>query len=63
MFGRYQEKARYGLTFNEINIGTLPFGAYPSPSTYSSVSIFEIFSVWPPDLLYWGHQIEGGPGE
>ena len=27
VFDRYRDKVRYWLTFNEINIGTLPFGA------------------------------------
>ena len=33
VFERYQEKVRYWLTFNEINIGTLPFGAVLSTGT------------------------------
>lgn len=33
VFERYHDKVRYWLTFNEINIGTLPFGAVLSTGT------------------------------
>ena len=33
IFARYQDKVRYWLTFNEINAGTLPFGAVLSVGT------------------------------
>ena len=28
IFGRYKEKVKYWLTFNEINCGTMPLGGY-----------------------------------
>ena len=34
VFERYRDKVRYWLTFNEINIGTLPFGAVLSTGTF-----------------------------
>lgn len=34
VFERYQDKVRYWLTFNEINMGTLPFGAVLSTGTF-----------------------------
>ena len=34
VFDRYQDKVRYWLTFNEINMGTLPFGAVLSTGTF-----------------------------
>ncbi|MBQ6314036.1 MAG: family 1 glycosylhydrolase, partial [Mogibacterium sp.] len=34
VFARYQDKVRLWLTFNEINISTLPFGAVLSTGTF-----------------------------
>ncbi len=33
LFERYQDKVKYWLTFNEINVGTMPFGAVLSTGT------------------------------
>ena len=38
IFARYQGKVKYWLTFNEINAGTMPFGAILSTGTVKGYS-------------------------
>ncbi len=38
IFGRYKDKVKYWLTFNEINSGTMPFGAVLSTGTVKGYS-------------------------